>query len=138
MELEFLSQNWHLLLAAAIILALLILEPLRQKAMGIKMISPLRVPQVVSHDGGVVVDICEIKEYQLGHIPDSINMPLKELSTNIDKLKKYKSKPVVLTCRSGNRAKRAASILRKNDFSDIHILSGGLMAWQKENLPVAK
>ncbi len=136
MYIEFISLNWHLFLALALILLLLVLEPVRTKMLGINSISPLRVPQVVNHDDGVIVDICETKEYKKGHIPDSISIPLSTLKKNVGKLDKYKDKPVVLSCRSGNRAKSAAMILRKHNFTNLHIITGGIMAWQKENLPV--
>lgn len=134
---DFVVLNWHLFLALAIIILMLFLEPLRAKAMGITQVSPLRVSQVVNHDNGIILDISEKKEFVKGHIPEAQNFPLSTLKKNLDQLGKYKTRPVVLSCRSGNRARMAAKVLAKDGFSDLQILSGGLLAWRKENLPIS-
>ncbi len=138
MDFEFISQNWILFLALALILILIVIEPMRQKSMGIKMISALRVPQIVNHESATVVDVCKPDEYAAGHIPDAINLPLSEIAEASEKLKKVKDKPIILSCRTGSRANKAAGKLSKQGFEDIYVLSGGLAAWQKENLPVSK
>ena len=63
-----------------------------------------------------------------------------EFKDNLKRLNKYrdKKKPIVLTCQSGTRAGRAAAILRKNEFSDVYTLTGGVTAWEKENLPIER
>ena len=139
MDIEFLSQNWHLVLTLVFILALLFLEPYLLKLSGIKPVGPLRVTQLVNHESAVVLDVCTDKEFGEGHIPDAINLPLPNLVAEADKkLAKSKEKPVIISCRSGNRAKSAAKKLSKLGFKDIYILSGGNAAWQKENLPMSK
>ena len=138
MDIEFLSQNWHLILTLVFILGLLVLEPYLLKMSGIKTVAPLRVTQLVNHDSALVLDVCTDKEFAEGHIPDAVNLPLSRLSSEADKtLEKSKDKPVIISCRSGNRAKSAAKKLSKLGFKDIYILSGGNAAWKKENLPMS-
>lgn len=138
MDIEFLSQNWHLILTLVFILGLLVLEPYLLKMSGIKTVAPLRVTQLVNHDSALVLDVCTDKEFAEGHIPDAVNLPLSRLSSEADKtLAKSKDKPVIISCRSGNRAKSAAKKLSKLGFKDIYILSGGNAAWKKENLPMS-
>lgn len=138
MDIEFLSQNWHLILTLVFILGLLVLEPYLLKMSGIKTVAPLRVTQLVNHDSALVLDVCTDKEFAEGHIPDAVNLPLSRLSSEVDKtLAKSKDKPVIISCRSGNRAKSAAKKLSKLGFKDIYILSGGNAAWKKENLPMS-
>jgi rhodanese-related sulfurtransferase len=43
-----------------------------------------------------------------------------------------KNKPVYLYCRSGNRSKKAATVLDANGFRVVNVL-GGYMQWKKEN-----
>ena len=139
MDLEFLAQNWHLILTLIVVLALLIFEPWLLKLSGIKMIGPLRVTQLVNHDSAMVVDVCTRKEFSEGHIPDALNLPLSDLAKEAEnKLGKNKEKPVIISCRTGSRAKGAARKLARAGFRDIYILSGGNAAWQKENLPISK
>jgi rhodanese-related sulfurtransferase len=137
-DIDFLSQNWHLILTLVFILALLVLEPYLLKMSGIKMIAPLRVTQLVNRDSALVLDVCTDKEFAEGHIPNAVSLPLSRLSSEADKtLKKSKENPVIISCRSGNRAKSAAKKLSKLGFKDIYILSGGNAAWRKENLPMS-
>jgi rhodanese-related sulfurtransferase len=45
---------------------------------------------------------------------------------------------VIVSCRSGNRSLRGAIVLRKRGFERVYSLNGGLTAWQRDNLPLAK
>jgi len=137
-DLEFLAQNWYLILTLIIILALLLLEPYLLKLSGINSVGPLGVTQLVNHKSAAVVDVCTAKEFQSGHIPDAISVPLSEIAQKADSIDRYKEKPVIISCRSGSRAKSAAKKLSKLGFKDLYILSGGNMAWEKENLPMSR
>ncbi|MFT5260865.1 MAG: rhodanese-related sulfurtransferase [Saprospiraceae bacterium] len=138
MDIEFFSQNWILFLALAMICTLIIMEPMRQKALGVKMVNALRVPQIMNHDSAKVVDVSKAADFAAGHIPDAINLPMDQISEASEKLAKFKDKPIILTCRTGSRANAAAAKLAKQGFSDLYVLSGGFAAWQKEKLPVKK
>lgn len=138
MDVEFLSQNWHLILTLVIILALLVLEPFLLKAAGINQVSPLSVTQLVNRQSAIILDVRSLKEYTAAHIPDAVNIPLSEFAKQADKLDAYKGKPVIVSCRSGARAKSAAKKLGKQGFKEIYILSGGNLAWEKENLPMTR
>jgi rhodanese-related sulfurtransferase len=84
------------------------------------------------------MDVCEPTEYREGHIPNSLNVPLSGLAGQAAGLHKYKARPVILSCRSGNRSVRAAITLRKLGFEKVFSLGGGLHGWQRDNLPVEK
>ncbi len=135
---QFVIDNWLLFLALVIILALLIGEPLKRKMLNIDMISVADVPRLTGHEKAVLVDVREEKEYRAGHIPDALNVPLSSLVKNVDRLEKYKNRPLILSCRTHNRSLRAASLLSRQGFEDLKVLHGGFLAWQKENLPIEK
>jgi len=135
---QFVVDNWLLFLALAIILALLLGEPLKRKILNIDLIGVADVPRLTGHDHAVLVDVREEKEYRAGHIPDALNVPLSGLIKDVSKLEKYKNKPLILSCRTQNRSLRAATILSRQGFEDLKVLQGGFMAWQKENLPIEK
>ena len=140
MEFEFVAQNWHLFLALVVIVGLLAFDGVRGNVSGIKKISAVELPRLINHEDAVVVDVCESNEYRKGHIPGAINLPMSQIKDSISNLDKYKKKnvPMVVSCASGNRSARAASILRKNEFPVVYNLTGGLQAWQKENFPLEK
>ena len=87
-----------------------------------------------------MLDVGEATEFKKGHIPKAINMPVSQLKNELGRLEKYRTKdtPIVLSSRANQHANRAAAILRKNNFSNLYTLSGGLISWEKENLPLER
>ncbi len=140
MDLEFVTLNWHLFLALVVILTLLVFDALRGQMTGVKSISAVELPRLINHDNAVVVDVCESAEFRKGHIPGAINVPMSQLKEGDAKLERHKKSnaPVVVACQSGNRSSKAAAVLRKQEFETVYTLTGGLLAWQKENFPVEK
>ena len=138
MFIEFLVEYWYLFAMLGVILVLLAIDPSARGPAGAKAVSALQLPQVQSRESGIVVDIRDREAYKGGHIAQSINLPLSELENSLAKLKKHKNKAIILTCEAGNRTGKAAAILRKNEYENIYVLTGGLNAWRKENLPLEK
>ncbi len=138
MYLEFAQANWHLFLALFVIAGLIASEPLRKKAFGVKSLNPMELTRVMTHEDVVVIDVSDKAEFTKGHLPNAMHIPLKELSDRIKTIEKFKGSPVVLSCQMGNKASKAGGILKKNEFTNIRLLEGGVAAWQKENMPIEK
>ncbi len=136
MYLEFVKTNWHLFFALAAIIALLAFEPLRKRRGGIRSVSADELPRVMRDEKIFVLDVSDAKEFAGSHIPKARNIPIGRLELDIQTINKFKSRPVVVCCRVGNRSPKAAGILKKNGFTNIRTLHGGIAAWTKENLPV--
>lgn len=130
---EFVEVNWVMILMWFVLLGMIINSFLKSSY----DISPQQAVQLMSHEDGVILDVREDKEYQSGHIMGSIHIPLSSLSSRVSELKKYKDNNVVLGCRSGSRSGRACGILKKNGFEKVHNLRGGVLAWEKDNLPMS-
>jgi rhodanese-related sulfurtransferase len=86
----------------------------------------------------VVLDIRDRKEYQAGHIVQSINIPNSALEGRLDELKKYRERPIVVACKMGQNAGAAGTLLRKQGFENVSRLSGGMAEWRNQSLPVVK
>jgi len=135
---EFIIANWYLFAGLLVVLYLLYGSAITQKLMGINAISAFEAVRLMNQEKAVLIDVCEDNEYKEGHILNSVSMPLSSLNKRIGEMNKHKAKPVIISCKTGNRSGRAASMLRKNGFESVHILNGGLTAWKKENLPIEK
>lgn len=70
-----------------------------------------------------------------GYIAGSVNLPIKELLKNLDKLPAL-DQPIVVYCASGHRGGMAMAALQVLGYSDVKNLGGGLGAWKKAELPV--
>lgn len=72
-----------------------------------------------------IIDVQEVDEYILGHIPYAINMPLSTLQS-------YQGEePVYVICQSGMRSKQATKILLKQGVDAINV-EGGMNNWTGE------
>jgi phage shock protein E len=86
----------------------------------------------------VIVDVRTPEEFQQGHVPNAINVPLSEIIDNPAILNSSKEKPIVLYCRSGYRAGKAAEALQKEGHQNLRHLEGDMQAWLKAGLSVEK
>ncbi|MFT4809386.1 MAG: phage shock protein E [Paraglaciecola sp.] len=86
----------------------------------------------------VIVDVRTPEEFQQGHIPNAINVPLSDIIENPTILKSSQEKPIVLYCRSGYRTGKAAEFLQKEGHQNLRHLEGDMQGWLKAGLPVEK
>ncbi len=135
---DFVVNNWYLFIALFVVLFLLYGGPLMLTMNGIKMVNTAEAIRMINQDNAIVVDVGEPQEFQQGHIVNAINAPLGKLGDHITGLSKYKAKPIIVSCRSGQGSTKGALRLKKNGFEQVCTLSGGMMAWQRDSLPVEK
>lgn len=85
-----------------------------------------------------VVDVREPWEYQEGHLPKAVNIPLSTLPARLSKLPK--DRPILLVCNSGNRSGVAADFLVQQGFPGerVYNLEGGTYAWMGHGLPIER
>lgn len=94
--------------------------------------------QMMNNDKTVVVDVREDREMDGGMIKGAKHIPLSAFATRIGELDKYKSDPIIVYCRGGNRSGTACNSLTKAGFENVSNLVGGFIAWESANQPVAK
>jgi len=89
-------------------------------------------------EGALVVDVREPWEYQEGHLPGAINIPLSSLPARLSELPQ--DRPILLVCNSGNRSGVAADFLVQQGFpgDKVYNLEGGTYAWMASGLPVER
>lgn len=90
------------------------------------------------HEVGVIVDVRSLQEFLGGHLQDSLNLPLEELTFKIASLVPLKTTRVFCYCQHGNRSYEAAKALQALGYQLAYSLDGGIEAWQKKGLPVVK
>ncbi len=105
---------------------------------GIKEVNCTEAMQLINHKNALVLDVRESKEYDGGHVLNSKLISLGNLRDRVGELEKYRDQPIIVMCRSGNRSAMACAMLGKQGFSQVYNLAGGVIAWQKANLPLRK
>lgn len=94
--------------------------------LGIKQISPKELDQ---KKGITLLDVRTDKEYEQGHIPGAVHVPLSDIGTKIKKLKK--DKDLVVYCQSGNRSIWAIKRLMGMGYTNLYNMKGGYSAWKR-------
>lgn len=133
---EFIAQNWYLIAGILFVIFMLVLEPLRLRMSGIETSTVFEAVSLSNHDNAIFVDVRETKEMASGVINGAYRVPLSSFDKSASQLDKLVDKPVIVYCRSGNRSLNAAAKLKKKGFNRVYNLTGGILAWQKEKLPL--
>lgn len=135
---SFTSNNTILVVAIIIVSLMLIHSLVGERLRGYSSVSPSESTQMINRDDALILDVRENNEYGEGHIINSLHIPLSNLKTRMNDIEKYKTKKIIVACRSGHRSSQACTNLKKAGFEQIFNLSGGVMAWGNANLPLVK
>ncbi len=83
-----------------------------------------------------IVDVREPAEIETaGYIAGAVNIPIRDLLKNLDKLPAQDQK-IVITCASGHRGSLGMMALRLLGYTDVVNLNGGMNGWVKAEFPV--
>ncbi len=77
-----------------------------------------------------VLDVRTAAEFEVGHVPGSVNIPLSQLPRVCQDLAGGGRGRIAVMCQSGVRSEKAEELLRENGCSDARVVDGGLNAWQ--------
>jgi rhodanese-related sulfurtransferase len=97
-------------------------------------LAPERVAELLAQGAADLVDVREPYEYEAGHIAGARHIPLERLADEAQTLPQ--DRPLVFQCRVGARSAMAAQAFRAAGF-DAYNLSGGLVAWAAQGLPLS-
>ena len=101
-------------------------------------VGPQQAVMLINRKNAVVVDVRDKKEFDAGHIVDSINIPLAKLKQRVTELKKHKDKPVLVVCKLGQHSGDAAKTLEEAGHSEVIRLSGGVTEWKSQSYPLVQ
>ena len=82
-----------------------------------------------------VLDVREPEEYDDGHIPGAVNIPMSQLTSRLGELDR--GAPVYVVCASGNRSSAMTDVLTAAGFDAINV-AGGTSAWIRSGRPLEK
>lgn len=85
-----------------------------------------------------ILDVRTPGEFEGVHIAGAYNVPLDLLREHRDEIRSHLDDHVVLVCRSGQRAALAEQTLHDAGLPNVHILDGGMNAWEANNFAVTR
>ena len=89
----------------------------------------IRTADIEAAGDALIVDVRAKSEYDAGHIPGAINIPLGHLKDRSSELPR--DKKLVVHCQGGGRAAIATSVLQSEGFADVTNVQGGYGEWLK-------
>ena len=130
----------HMALAAlfVVLLVALVVTQLMEMFAKTRTLSPAGLTQLINRDNPLLIDLSPRDAFEKGHIPGARHVAMSQFDPENKSLAAAKTLPVVLICRSGQTASQAARRLLRAGFTSVHVLGGGMAAWQQAQLPVAK
>jgi len=135
---QFIQSNWPLILVLIISGGMLLWQLVGRRFSSVREVGALSATQLINRQNAVMLDLRDRKEYDGGHVPNALHIPLSELASRGDELSKFTTRPLVAYCDRGNKSRSAGSALSKLGFAEVYTLRGGVRAWSDAGLPLAK
>lgn len=135
---QFIQNNIWMILVALSSGLMLLWSFFGNRVRGINEVDCAGALQLINHKNALVLDVREEQEFSNGHLLNAKLIPLGKLNERIGELERYRNQPIVVVCRSGQRSASACAALTKQGFAQAYNLAGGVIAWQKSNLPLEK
>jgi rhodanese-related sulfurtransferase len=131
---EFLQENmiWA---ALAVVSGGMLLWPLVTGGT-VARLSPAEATLMMNREDALVLDVRETGEWSSGHIQGARHITLAQLEKRMSEIEKFKEKPIIVVCASGNRSASACGQLKKGGFDKVYSLGGGVSSWIEANLPL--
>lgn len=81
----------------------------------------------LAQTGTVIIDVRTLGEYEAGHIPGAVNMPVDQLSSAASSLDP--AVPVAVYCATGSRSVAAVEYFEGAGFEKVYHFNQGMVAW---------
>ncbi|MDQ7842330.1 MAG: rhodanese-like domain-containing protein [Armatimonadota bacterium] len=84
-----------------------------------------------------ILDVREESEFAAGHIPGAVNIPIRTLGKNLDRLPP-KDAMIIVVCRSGMRAAYVTMTLNLLGWTTVKDMAFGMAEWEKQGFPMVR
>lgn len=115
--------NWDILLIIAAVIVVVFM---------LKRAGQISAQAALAHfkNGALVIDVRSPDEFDSGHLPQAVNVPLNALETDLPHRVKDKNQVLLLHCLSGTRSGMAMAKLRRMGYPNVHNLGSYSRAQQ--------
>ncbi len=97
-------------------------------------VSPGEAREMIENGGAQVIDVRETHEYQKGHVPGALHIPVSTVFARRAELSH--DRDLVFICAVGQRSALACEMAAAAGFTRLFNVEGGTEAWIKEGYPV--
>ncbi len=133
--LEFILHHWELFVSLIILLVLLFIYEWRSYKQQATKISAQEAVLLINQQA-LVLDMRASTSFDQGHIIDAISINKDDYQPPAPH--KSKKQSIILVCQNGIASHTLASQWLQTGITDLHVLSGGMNAWQEAGFPLVK
>jgi rhodanese-related sulfurtransferase len=134
---EYIGHHPLLVTGAVLAAVAVAFYEIRERVQSLAALTAMQAVRLMNQ-GALVIDLRAKDLFDAGHIGDARNVPAAELESQAESLKKWRDRNVITYGDSGSGGASAARTLTKLGFTKVFNLEGGLNAWVKDNMPLAK
>lgn len=135
---EFIQNHWYLASMLAVFLLAYLIFELRMHFSGAKRVNPQQAIQLINRENPIILDIRDKTAFEKGHIIHARHVKQAEIEAYLKKQNQSNEAPIMLVCQSGAQTPTVGARLKKQGYTQVHQLAGGMNAWQAGELPIEK
>jgi rhodanese-related sulfurtransferase len=101
----------------------------------------LHANEKYAQPGKLVLDVRSRPEYRRGHVPGSLNIPVRDVERDPARVHRQllAFDEIYIHCSSGHRSKRACDALARTGLTNlVHVSGSGMPEWVRQHYPVER
>lgn len=115
-----------------------VIEAIEYSSATYREVSAKEAIELISNIDPVILDVRSAREFDSGHIKDSLLIPVQVLQVRMAEMEQYKDRTIFIYCRSGNRSTVASRMLNDKGFMKVVNLRHGLNDWRRSGFELVK
>ena len=135
---EFAGNHLALVGAFAVVLVLIAVSEFSRRNQGFKVISSNEAVDFMNRENPHIIDVSPAADFDKGHIVDAKNISLSRLKDPDPEVAKLVAQPILVTCKTGQTAQQAASMLARMGSPEVAVIKGGMGQWVSDNFPITR
>jgi len=131
----FIGDNF---LAVLVLLSLISILVIYERKKGGVKLDTSDITRLINKNNPFVYDLRSSAEYSAGSIAGAVNLQASNLIKGDSLFKANEEDCIILICKTGTISSKAAGELKKQGFTNVNVLSGGMMNWTQSGMPLVK
>jgi len=131
----FISDNF---LAVLVLLSLITIFIIYEKRKGGVKVDTSEMTRLINKGDPYVYDLRSTAEYGTGSVAGALNLQPSNLVKQDALFKASEEDCIILICKTGTTSSKSAGELKKQGFTNVNVLSGGMTNWTQSGMPLVK
>tara|TARA_B110000014_G_scaffold183126_1_gene132222 strand:+ start:879 stop:1295 length:417 start_codon:yes stop_codon:yes gene_type:complete len=131
----FIGENFMAVLFLVSLIAILFFY---ERKKGGTKVDASELTRLINKEEPYVFDLRSSSEFDSGTISGAINIQVSDLVKGNAQFKAKEEDKIILICKTGSNSNTAASNLKKEGYTNVSVLSGGMMGWVQGGMPLVK